>query len=336
MNGQGAAAATQDGLAIRDAFLLDAVDGLGDTPKRIPCKYFYDQRGSELFDRICRLPEYYLTRTELAIMRQHASAMAKLIGPAAHLIELGSGSGLKTRLLLEQLYEPSAYCPVDICREHLMASSRRLADAFPNVPVMPLHADFTGDLAPPHPPRPPARRVVYFPGSTVGNFHPHAAAALLARVARLVHTGGGLLIGVDMKKDVPTLEAAYNDAAGVTKQFNLNLLVRLQRVLDADVQIEQFEHRAFYNAGEGRIEMHLVSKVHQTIALDHTHIPIDAGETIHTENSYKYDLEEFAELAATAGFARRAAFMDDERLFSVQYFEASDEATRRRSDGGMQ
>lgn len=306
---------------LTNEFLTDALEGLSDEPKRLPCKYFYDKRGSELFEKICELPEYYPTRTELAIMKEHGPDMADRIGANAELIELGSGSSQKTRLLLKHLKNPTAYVPVDISREHLRESAKRLAVEFPHIPVLPVNADFTEDFDIPDPPRPFHRETVYFPGSTIGNFLPDGVVALLRRIASIVSRGGGLLIGVDLKKDVDILEAAYNDEAGVTAEFNLNLLHRLQRELDADVQVDQFEHSAFYNDDEGRIELHLVSKTEQTIELDGVEIGFEKGETIHTENSYKYDLKEFDALAGQAGFERRAVWTDDSDLFSVQFFE---------------
>ena len=301
-------------------FLLDVVEGLTGTPKRLPSKYFYDRRGSELFERICELDEYYLTRTELLILRRHAADMAEAIGPGALLIEPGSGNSHKARLLLEHLREPVGYVPVDISREHMMRWVAQLAADFPGLYIVPTVGDFCADIdVPPVPGT--RRRVVYFPGSTIGNFTPDDATGWLARMARITGAGGGLLIGVDLKKDVATLEAAYNDRAGVTRAFNLNLLWRLKSDLGADVRPDRFEHRAFYNADEGRIEMHLVSTVRQTIRLDHTVIELKPGETIHTENSYKYDLEQFAAIAARSGWRRAAYWTDDQGLFSVQYFE---------------
>lgn len=301
-------------------FLMDVVQGLTGTPKRLPSKYFYDRRGSELFERICELDEYYLTRTELLILRRHAPDMAEAIGPGALLIEPGSGNSHKARLLLEHLRDPVGYVPVDISREHMTRWVAQLAADFPGLYIVPTVGDFCADFDVPAVPG-TRRRVVYFPGSTIGNFTPDDATEWLARMARITGAGGGLLIGVDLKKDVATLEAAYNDRAGVTRAFNLNLLWRLKSDLGADVRPDRFEHRAFYNADEGRIEMHLVSTERQTIRLDHTVIELKPGETIHTENSYKYDLEQFAAIAARSGWRRAAYWTDDQGLFSVQYFE---------------
>ncbi len=302
------------------AFLQDVVDGLRGTPKRVPSKYFYDQRGSELFERICELDEYYLTRTELAIMRCHAGDMADAIGPGCLLIEPGSGNSRKVRLLLEYMREPAGYVPVDISAQHMTRCAALLGSDFPDLHIAPVAADFCEDFEVPEAPG-TQRRVVYFPGSTIGNFTPEDATAWLSRMARVTGRGGGLLIGVDLKKDIGILEAAYNDSEGVTRDFNLNLLSRLKRDLGADVRPERFEHRAFYNKPKGRIEMHLVSAEHQTIRLDHTEVELKRGETIHTENSYKFDLDQFRAIAEEAGWRRVAYWMDDEEFFSVQYFE---------------
>ena len=303
-----------------EQFLADVVEGLTRDPKSVPSKYFYDRRGSELFERICELDEYYLTRTELSILQHHGRDMAEAIGPGCLLIEPGSGNSRKVRLLLEHLCDPVGYVPVDISTEHLARWTARLGRDFPGLYIEPVFGDFCADF---HVPRVPGvkRRVVFFPGSTIGNFLPVDATAWLARMARLAGPGGALLIGVDLKKDAGVLEAAYNDRAGVTRDFNMNMLRRLKRELGADVEPDRFEHRAFYNDAEGRIEMHLVSSTQQTIRLDHTEVEFQPGETIHTENCYKFDLDQFRDMAASAGWRRRMYWTDDEGLFSVQYFE---------------
>ncbi len=304
--------------AASEVFLRDVLEGLGRTPKQLPCKYFYDRRGSELFDQICELDEYYLARTELAIMRAHAAEMAVRIGPRCLLIEPGSGSSRKTRLLLGQLEEVAAYVPVDISMEHMTRWAKALAGDFPRLRVMPEHADFSAEFPVPEVSS-ARRRVVYFPGSTIGNFQPNAAVSLIGRMARLVGTHGGLLIGIDRKKDPAVLEAAYDDEAGITRAFNLNMLHRIQNELDAEIDIDQFEHQAFYNESEGRIEMHLVSRVNQAIRLDGTEFELAAGETIHTENSYKYDLADFDRITFRGGFQRQAIWSDPKAYFSVLY-----------------
>jgi dimethylhistidine N-methyltransferase len=300
-----------------DAFRRDVLRGLALPDKALLCKYFYDQRGSELFDQICRLEEYYPTRCELEILRRRGPDMARRIGPSAVLIEYGSGSGVKTRRLLRLLERPAAYVPVDISGEHLDHSARRLQQHFGGLAVLPVCADFSRPFAPP--PLPAGRRVVYFSGSTIGNFHPPEAQELLAGIARLCGPGGGLLIGVDLKKDRQTLERAYNDRLGVTAAFNLNLLARINRELGGDFDLGRFAHRAFYDEAAGRIEMHLDSLAGQTVHVGGRAFAFRQGEGVHTECSYKYGLEEFAALAATAGLRVEAVWTDAAGLYSVQY-----------------
>jgi dimethylhistidine N-methyltransferase len=293
--------------------------GLRRPRKRLPCKYFYDAEGSRLFDRICELPEYYLTRTELAIMHRHAGEMAAAIGRRATLIEYGSGSSTKTRVLLDRLDAPAAYVPIDISGEHLLRSAGALADVYPHVEVHPVCADYTTRFDVPEPQAPSRRRAVYFPGSTIGNFEPDDAARFLRGIARVCGPGGGLLIGVDLKKDPATLHAAYNDAAGVTAAFNLNLLARLNRDVDADFNVSAFAHYAFYNPRKGRIEMHLVSRAPQAVNVGGETIRFAQGESVFTESSYKYTLVDFAQLAVAAGFTPQRVWTDAERRFSVHY-----------------
>ncbi len=295
------------------------LEGLTAARKTLPCKLLYDERGSQLFEQICAAPEYYPTRTELAIMRDHVGAMADTVGPQAAIIEYGSGSSTKSRLLLEHLHDPAAYIPIEISREILRQSAESLRHAFPGLAVVPVCADYTKRLhLPPLDPA-PRREVVYFPGSTIGNFHPHEAQAFLARSARLVGAGGGMLLGVDLIKDPATLEAAYDDAAGVTAAFNLNILHRINRELDAEIDVDSFEHRAVFSAAHHRVEMHLVSKIEQTLQVAGATMNFDAGETIHTECSYKYDLAGFAELAQRAGWAVEHVWTDPDELFSIQW-----------------
>jgi dimethylhistidine N-methyltransferase len=303
----------------RDRMLAEVLAGLRRWRKRLPCKYFYDAEGSRLFDRICELDEYYLTRTELAIMHRHAGEMAAAIGRRATLIEYGSGSSTKTRVLLDRLSAPAAYVPIDISGEHLRQSAAALARAYPHVEVIPVCADYTTRFDVPDPGASAARRVVYFPGSTIGNFEPDDAAAFLRGIAGVCGPGGGLLIGVDLKKDPATLHAAYNDAQGVTAAFNLNLLARLNRDLDADFDLEAFAHYAFYNPRKGRVEMHLVSRASQDVHVGGETVAFAEGESVFTESSYKYTLPAFARLAAAAGFTPQKVWTDAERQFSVHY-----------------
>jgi dimethylhistidine N-methyltransferase len=302
-------------------FRRQVLRGLRRTPKELPCKFFYDERGSRLFDAICDLEEYYLTRTELAIMRRHAADMADRLGPDCLLVEYGSGSSVKTRLLLDRLRRPAGYVPVDISREHLLRSASALAASYPGLQVLPVCADFTADFTLPHPARPPARRVAYFPGSTIGNFRPTAAVKLLQRMAAQVGPGGGLLIGYDLRKSRTVLEPAYDDRAGVTRDFNLNLLARINRELGGDFDLARFRHRAFYNGRFGRVEMHLVSDREQTVHVGGVEFHFAEGESVRTECSYKYTAAGFGRLAARAGFRAAVAWTDERHWFCVQYLE---------------
>lgn len=304
----------------RDSFLSDVIQGLRMPQKEIFSKYFYDRRGSELFEEITRLEEYYPTRTELRIMSEHMDEMVQAVGPEAMLVEYGSGSSSKTRLLLEHLVDPVAYVPIDISKGHLLDTAARLAADYPSIEILPVVADYTDDLTLPRPTRTPRRAVGYFPGSTIGNFDRDAAKQFLGSIAAQVGDGGGLLIGVDLKKDRGVLERAYNDAAGVTADFNLNLLHRINRELGADFRPECFEHLAFWSEEEGRIEMHLRSRAAQTVRINGATIDFAAGETIHTENSHKFAVDEFSELAKP-WFVQRHVWTDDDQLFSVQYLE---------------
>lgn len=302
----------------------EVIEGLASSPKRIPCKYLYDERGCALFDWICELPEYYLTRTELQIMRASAVEMAAAIGRDALIIELGSGSGIKTPLLLRKLEQPSAYLPVDIAREHLYASSARLAAQFPGLLVVPLWQDFTLDLRLPRLTRCAKRTVVYFPGSTIGNFGPAEGRSLLLRIARLTGAGGGMLVGVDLRKSATIIEPAYNDSAGITAQFNMNLLARLNRELGGTFDLDRFVHHAFFNEEASRIEMHLVSLADQKVQVGDLRLGFFQGESITTEHSYKYSRQAFAALAESAGMRVVKVWTDPEELFSVQYLEVQE------------
>jgi dimethylhistidine N-methyltransferase len=305
-----------------DRFRNDVIRGLSRPRKAIPCKYFYDDRGSALFDEICELDEYYLTRSELAILRAHAGEMAAALGADCELIEFGSGSGLKTRLLLERLVEPRAYLPIEISPEPLTRSALELAGRFPDLDIRPVCADFTRSVALPETGSPRARRVVYFPGSTIGNFRPRAAARLLRSIARLVGEGGGLLIGFDLDKDGSIVWPAYNDRRGISAAFNLNLLARINRELGADFDLRAFEHRADYVRAKERMEMYLVSRKPQAVRIDGRRFAFRDGEAIHTEYSYKYSPEHFGRLTAQAGFSPSRQWLDEKGYFCVQYLIA--------------
>jgi dimethylhistidine N-methyltransferase len=291
-----------------------------DGQKEIPSKFLYDKRGSELFDAICELDAYYPTRTELGILRAHLDAITGALGDDVLLVEFGSGSSRKTRLLLDRLEGTLAgYVPIDISRGHLVEAAEALADAFPDVPVLPVCADYTAALKLPDPGRPVARRVIYYPGSTIGNFRPAEAVPFLTRAARLAGAGGGLLIGVDLRKDADVLRRAYNDPEGVTAAFNLNLLRRLNRELGATFDLAAFRHEARWNDADGCIEMHLVSREAQTVTVAGRTVAFAAGESIRTEYSFKYTLDGFAALAAEAGWSVETVWTDARAYFSVQY-----------------
>lgn len=307
-----------DLLPPQQSMLEEVRAGLAKPQKELAPKFFYDTRGCELFEVICRQPEYYPTRAELALMQKHARAMAGLLGRGCTLIEIGCGNSAKTRALLEEL-QPRIFVPVDIAREQLEASCLALAESFADMRIVAVRADFARDIALPDAELGTARRVLYFPGSTIGNFTPAEARAFLVRWAPLLGSGGGALIGVDLKKSPVILDAAYNDAQGVTAEFNLNVLQHINRELGADFDLRGFRHRACYVPAAGRIEMHLVSIKAQRVTLDGRVIEFRAGETIHTENSCKYEIAEFQALARAAGFEPATSWTDDDGLFSVHY-----------------
>jgi dimethylhistidine N-methyltransferase len=293
--------------------------GLALKPKRLPSWLFYDERGSALFEQICEQPEYYLTRCEIALMEEHAGDIADSLGSDVRLVEYGSGSGRKTRMLLRHLHQPVSYVPVEISPEPLLQSVQRLAREFPQLPLQPLCADFSRPLRLPIPPRAPRRTVLYFPGSTIGNFEAHDAVALLRKMRNEMGDAGGLLVGVDLKKDPAVIEAAYNDAAGVTAEFTLNMLARLNREIGSDFDLAAFAHRARYNPMAGRIETQLVSRREQQVVIGRHKVRFGVDEAIQVEYSCKYSLEDFAALADKAGLAVQRVWTDPQRMFSVQY-----------------
>ena len=303
-------------------FLDDVLSGLSKPQKTLPPKYFYDANGAVLFNAICNVPEYYPTRTEMSILRDYAADIARIIGENAMLIEYGAGSLDKVRILLDALVTPAALVAVDISEEQLLSSAEEVRQAFPDLNVLPVVADFTRAFALPDAPRPASAHVAFFPGSTIGNFEPGAAGEFLAGIAKTIGSGGGLLIGVDLKKDTQRLLAAYDDAEGVTAAFNKNVLERINRELGGDFDADLFRHVARYDADLGRIEMHLESQTTQTVTIGSHAFDFAAGETIHTENSYKYSIAEFERLAAQAGFKKRALWSDPMNDFAVLYFEA--------------
>jgi dimethylhistidine N-methyltransferase len=296
-------------------FAADVLKGLKSTPKRISPKYFYDAAGSALFERITNLPEYYLTRSELRILQDNAAAIAAYIPPGSALVEFGSGSSRKTRILLAAAPQLAAYVPVDICGPVLEEEAAGLRREFPKLHVEPVTADFTHpfDL----PASVPAVRVGFFPGSTIGNFEPHEAATFLRNAAQILGPGATLIVGTDLQKDSSILNAAYNDAAGVTEAFNLNLLARINRELDGKFDLDSFEHHAFYNRERQRIEMHLASNKRQKVRVAGECVDFRAGETIHTENSYKYSADSFSALARGTGWTPVASWSDPNCYFCV-------------------
>lgn len=295
-----------------DSFRDAVLAGLSAKPKSLPCKFFYDERGSALFEAICEVPEYYLTRTELAILETKAGALAQRIGPNCRLIELGSGASRKVRLLLQAMEQPLAYVPVDISRDFLRDAAASIAADFPDVEVIAVCADYTRPFALPRITAPVGKTVGFFPGSTIGNFEPEAVVAFLTHVGKLLGPGAEMLIGADVKKDKAILDAAYNDAQGLNAAFNLNLLHRIKNELDSDIAIDSFAHVAFYNPDEGRVELYIKSLKDQTALVAGRRFSFAAGEMIHTENSYKYAISQFHALAARAGFRALDTWTDAE------------------------
>jgi dimethylhistidine N-methyltransferase len=305
--------------ADRVEFRRAALDGLSARPRAIPAKFLYDARGSALFDEICELPEYYLTRTETEILKQRAPEIGRRAGPGCALIEFGSGSSVKSRLLIEALPKLALYAPIDISREHLDATTSQLRRDYPKLKVEPVCADFMGPVPPIES---KGRRLGFFPGSTIGNLTPAEATAFLRNVRTLVGDDGALVLGADLKKDPQRLHDAYNDAAGVTAAFTLNLLRRMNRELQATFDLSAFAHEAFYDEAEGRIEIYVRSLEHQTVTVAGQRFEFAAGERIHTEYSYKYDTADLTGLAEAGGFRLAETWTDPERLFAVAYLES--------------
>ena len=305
--------------AAENEFLRDLRRALGSRPRSISPKYFYDEEGSRLFERICELPEYYPTRTERAILSQHAAEIAEEIGRGCDLVEFGAGACSKVRLLLPQLC-PRRYLPIDISANHLEQAAAALEREHPGLLVLPVAGDYTGAVHLP-PPLPGAPRVGFFPGSTIGNFSPEESLQFLRMAARLLR-GGGLLLGADLVKDPAVLHAAYNDAQGVTAAFNLNLLARANRELGSDFEPDGFWHSAFYNPAAQRIEMHLVSRREQRVRLGGEAYGFAEGESLHTENSHKFSIEGLRRLAERAGFRPGPVWTDPQQLFSVHWLHA--------------
>lgn len=302
-----------------ESFEQAFLDGMARTEKAVPCRFLYDARGSALFDDICALPEYYPTRVETRILKARGAEIAALIGSGATLIELGSGSSVKTRLLLDRMIAPAAYTPIDVSREHLRAAAEEIAADYPAISVEAVCADYAAAFALPET---PGRRVAFFPGSTIGNLEAEEARALLEGWRARLGPDGLMIVGVDLKKDPRILEAAYNDSEGVTEAFIKNILARANAELSAAFDLDRFRYEARWNAGAGRIEMHLVSIGAQSVCVAGRTARFADGERLHVENSHKYGVEEFSSLARAAGFSRRAVYADADRLFSVHALSA--------------
>jgi dimethylhistidine N-methyltransferase len=306
--------------AAKKVFREQVLAGLSASPRQLPCKFFYDEHGAQLFHQICNLSEYYVTRTEIEILRLHGAEMARALGSQIELIGLGTGAGTKTRILLEELDQPAVYVPIDISQEQLEKSSARFQKMFPDLQILPVAADYLEPFELPLPRKLSSRSVVYFPGSTIGNFEPDDATEFLDRLVDLVGDGGGLLIGVDLQKDRHVIEAAYNDSAGVTAKFNKNLLARINRELGGDFDLAHWQHYAVYNPAEGRIEIYLISEADQSVHIADQTFQFRAGENILTEYSYKHTIGGLITLARQAGFQFQQVWTDDQRWFGVFYF----------------
>ncbi len=303
-----------------EQLLEDVLAGLAASPRRTPPKWLYDERGCELYARITALPEYYLTRTEAAILDAHLGDVAELVGPGALVFEYGAGGGEKAVRLLGALHRPAAYVPVEIARPALLGACRAVLERFPDLPVRPVWADFTASFELPDAGLPGARRVAFFPGSTIGNFDPHEAVALLRRMAVHAGPGGRLVVGVDLAKEPSILERAYDDAQGVTAAFDLNLLARVNRELGADFDLSAFRHVAFFDPRRSRVEMHLESLAPQVVHVAGRAFAFRAGETIHTESSYKWEARAFDALAAIAGWRHERTFTDERAWYAVKVY----------------
>ncbi len=302
-------------------FRQGLIDGLSRDPKDIPAKFLYDERGSELFEQICETDDYYPTRTEIGIMETCLERVSELIGPRARIVEFGAGSGRKTRMFLKALESPAAYLPIEISKAALRGCAERMQTAFPDLEITPICADYTEPVELPAPPSSVGRTVGYYPGSTLGNFEPDEAASFLRRIHDLCGDNGGLFIGIDLVKDRDTLEAAYDDSAGVTEAFTMNILDRANREADADFDRDAFRFEAQWQPEHQRVQLRLVSREAQTVHVGDTPFEFEAGERIVTEHSYKFRLDQFAELARDTGFSPVENWTDDDELFSLWYLE---------------
>lgn len=305
----------------QESIIDEIIDSLSQTQKKLPCKYFYDEKGSDLFEQIVDLDEYYLARTEIAIMNDNIDEIAELIGESCILIEPGSGSANKIKILLENLKKPAAYIPIDISETYVKDSAQKLSKDYPDLKIVPIIADYTSDFKLPQFNFKYNKLVVYYPGSTIGNFSPDGARAFLKKIARMSGKNNYLLIGIDLKKDKDTLERAYNDSRGITEKFNINMLNNLNNLVESDFIAEKWSHKAFFNEEENRIEMHLVSKENQTVKLNGYAVDFLEGETIHTENSYKYCIDGFCDLVSDE-YKLNKFWTDKKKNFAVILFHS--------------
>jgi dimethylhistidine N-methyltransferase len=299
-------------------FFSEVIDGLNRPQKTLPCKYFYDEKGSKLFEAICELEEYYVTRTELALLNQIKEELAELIGAEAGIIEPGAGAGIKIQTLFKALHSPHTYVPMDISKDFLFHSAQIIQQRFPEIEVFPIQGDFTlpvewmGT-------KQKGKNVVFFPGSTIGNFEPQQAVQFLTNMSHLIGSDGAIIIGVDLMKDAEILKSAYDDSQGTTANFNKNLLSRINQQLDGNFVLKHFDHQAIVNFEQQRVEMHLVSNQTQRVTINGQTIPFKLGETIHTENSHKYTKQTFIDIAKQAGLTCDRTWIDDNNLFSIHY-----------------
>lgn len=300
-----------------EIFLRDVLHGLSQSQKTLPCKYLYDERGSKLFEKICETDEYYPTRTELDIMERNVASISHQIGARVMLVEYGSGSSIKTRILLDALDSPVAYVPVDISEDHLLRTAEDLRASYPEIEVLPVVADFTKSFSLPRSERKYSHVAIYFPGSTIGNFTPDAAGELLKFMSSMLGPQGGLLIGIDLQKEISVIEAAYNDKAGITAEFNLNLLARINSELDGNFRLDNFEHRAVYNRSKHCIEISIISQRDQRVQIGRNTFDFMRGESILTEYAHKYTIDGFADFASQFGFSLHKHWTDRREYFGV-------------------
>lgn len=305
----------------QNSIIEEVIDSLSKPQKKLSCKFFYDEKGSDLFEEIVAQDEYYLGRTEISIMNDNIKEISEIIGEKSVVIEPGSGSGNKIKILLDNLKSPAAYVPIDISESYVRESANTLSKNYPSIRILPIIADYTSEFKLPDFKFDMEKLVVYYPGSTIGNFRPDEARDFLAKIANMCGKNNYLLIGVDLKKDRKVLESAYNDKKGVTAEFNLNILANLNSLIDADFTLQKWSHKAFFNEKESRMEMHLESMEKQLVNINGYTVNFDKGETIHTENSYKYRVEDFCDLVCN-DYQLNKYWTDDDSKFAVLLFES--------------